>query len=1110
MAASPAPARARVPLRRTHLLKALARPWKVAALCAPAGFGKTTLAAQYARGRDTLWCRLSPEDRVPGHLLESLLLAAERARHPFGVRTRRLFESRRDMERDGALLTARFLDELRERGRRRLVVLDEVHALDEARAALQWLRRVIEESGPAVHFLLAGRGECPLPLARLDLEGGSLVLRAADLRFTRQELERLVPAAVRGGQGGMTDPLLATLAGWPAGVVLAARHLERRRRAPLPDARLRAAHGEPSEQRLAAALDYLAEEVFAPLPESLRASLCRAALLDELDAGALRAVLGEAGAAFAREVERRDLFVERLPDGGAPRFHPLFRSFLRARWEASVPALGRRGLSERLARHWMGRGQAARAIRTLAEAGLIEEAVRLFDRAAALRPRARVDALGPVALEITRGAGASSALPPGLLLLGAYQARDARRDPEATRLAREAQAGFLRERGAMAAARAFGLETEVALKGGRMREARLEAGRLLRRIPRRERAARGVLARHLGSLELHMGEPARARATLAWAARELAGSGNEIEQAEIALGRATVAYTEGHWDVYLRLARRALAVFRRAGYLERAGTTLINMGEACTYLGLEEVALAHFDEAAGFLPRRGGEEDPYLLIYRARALSEQGELAEAARRFACARVPVARTGHPTQPAELDVWEGICARRRGSLRAAEGALGRAEAAFAAMDSPSWQTLVRMEFALVRGLAGRDVEALRELARTARVTRRLGDRKELARNALFEARVRLASGTPWRAPLARALRALVQLDYLVLLRKEADVAVPLLAAALGDRALSGLARRCVAALPDPLPARIAAAASGTSPAGGMRAGVRRPAAYAPHSSRPGGQPAARASGGAIEIRMLGGFEVVRDGAPVRFPRSAAAALVACLALRRGAVRRETLAEALWPGLAARASRNRFDVALNAARRALEPSVPARGPFQVLTSEGGLCRLAGSGITTDVGVYDRLARDCEGFLERRARARWSGGGGPDAREARRALAPLEQALAAYRGELLPEFPDAVWAEAERERLRDRHHRLLVGLAAIALSLAEPARTIEAARRVLAEDPLHEEALRLVMRALAAEGERAAALRLYRDFERRLAAELDTEPGPETAALGRELASA
>ena len=56
-------------------------------------------------------------------------------------------------------------------------------------------------------------------------------------------------------------------------------------------------------------------------------------------------------------------------------------------------------------------------------------------------------------------------------------------------------------------------------------------------------------------------------------------------------------------------------------------------------------------------------------------------------------------------------------------------------------------------------------------------------------------------------------------------------------------------------------------------------------------------------------------------------------------------------------------------------------------------------------------------------------------------------------------------------------------------------------------AADPLHEEALKVLLRGLGGRGERAAALRSYQEFARRLAEELDTTPSPETAALCREL---
>src|SRR5206468_8754122 len=108
-----------------------------------------------------------------------------------------LFRSRRDMERDGRLLTASFLSELAPARGERLVVLDDVHVLAEARPAAQWLGNLLEESGPAVRFLLTCRGECPVPLARVELERGIVRLGAPDLLFTGEEEDRLLRTRFR-------------------------------------------------------------------------------------------------------------------------------------------------------------------------------------------------------------------------------------------------------------------------------------------------------------------------------------------------------------------------------------------------------------------------------------------------------------------------------------------------------------------------------------------------------------------------------------------------------------------------------------------------------------------------------------------------------------------------------------------------------------------------------------------------------------------------------------------------------------------------------------------------------------------------------------------------
>jgi len=60
---------------------------------------------------------------------------------------------------------------------------------------------------------------------------------------------------------------------------------------------------------------------------------------------------------------------------------------------------------------------------------------------------------------------------------------------------------------------------------------------------------------------------------------------------------------------------------------------------------------------------------------------------------------------------------------------------------------------------------------------------------------------------------------------------------------------------------------------------------------------------------------------------------------------------------------------------------------------------------------------------------------------------------------------------------------------------------------RLVLARDELHEEALRALMVAHAAQGDRTPALRAYQRFAERLKRELEAEPSRETRAIFERL---
>ncbi len=1065
-------------LLRPRLMGALNAPWKVALLTAPAGCGKSTLALQCSAGRSALWCRIHPEDADPFRLFSRLLAAGNALRPPVGRRTLQLFESRRDPERDDALLTGTFLSELESRHGETLLVLDDIHQLAGAHTALRWLSRLISETGPRVRFLLTCRGECPISLARIPLQGGLVSLDAAELAFTPAEERRFLRGMLGAANTRRAEDVTRPLQGWAAGLALAARSLAR-----TAGAKVRTPAKPGSGEAQAPILEFLSTEVYRPLPPRLQRALSRAAVLEDLEPALVRVLLGTREARYLlEEIRRRDLFVQTLPDGGeGGRFHPLFREYLLGRLRKEQGEASWKEMHVRLARHWLAGDEPARAARLLSDAGASDQALRAFEVAASNSPAGETRGLGAAARTLFEMDPAPGRKSPWLGFHLAEDARERGRHEDAIRLSREAQAGFM-ERGDWAlAARAFRLECQAAMETGRLLPSLSRGRAMLARVPPGCRAERGLFARHLGFLSLYSGKSAGARRWLSEAYELLKGPGRAVDRAEAFVLLATVDYTEGRWDKYLRAASAALPVFRGAGYARRVMALLLNMSEACIYLGEEARALAYLDEVRSTHSTRPSPGDQAIeAVLRARAYSETGAWAEARKQFARARAAVRESGSKIRELEWLVWAGILARRLGQSARAEDLLGRAEAGFADADSPSWLNLVRMEMALVWGLRGDPARALKSLAAARHHSR--GDRKELARNFLFEARVRQAAGTPHGEPLTRSLRILDREDYLVLLRKEADIARPLLANA--GESKGDLWVRALAALP----AFPRAAAS------------RRVAGRAAH---PGA-----AAAGAIHLRLLGGFHLMVGGREIPMTRRSSQALLALLALRRGTpVRRETLTEQLWPEVEQAPARNRFDVALNAARAAVEPGAPPRGPYRVLLAEAGMCRLGAEGLTTDVGEFERLARECEPAVLRSGSNFPDPGEDPPLRDLLGDLRKLEAATGAYQGDLLPGTPWERWLQAERDRLRAIRHRLLLALGRLSLRMRRPGRAVDAAAAVLETDPLREDAVQLLMRGLAATGRRPQALQAFREFRARLRRELAAAPDPRTAALHDEL---
>ena len=317
--------------------------YKLILVSAPAGYGKTTLLAEWARASrwPVAWLTVSGETGEADHVERFMryLLAAweivqpEITQTPLGV----LLQSQAP---DIQAVLAAFLNAGEQAPNPVVFVLDDYHLVTSP-AIYEAVTFLLDHLPPKLHFVLASRSEPPLPLARYRARGQLLELRADELRFTREESEAFLTKVVALPLApNDIDALQAGTEGWIAGLQLASLALQRR---PPGAETLPLVSGR---QRFIA--DFLAEDVLHHLPPEQQRFLLRTSILHRLCGPLCDAVTeGTDGQAMLEALARENLFIEPLDDRRVwRRYHPLFADFLqdelRRRHPDEVAGLHRR------------------------------------------------------------------------------------------------------------------------------------------------------------------------------------------------------------------------------------------------------------------------------------------------------------------------------------------------------------------------------------------------------------------------------------------------------------------------------------------------------------------------------------------------------------------------------------------------------------------------------------------------------------------------------------------------------------------------------------------------------------------------------------------------
>lgn len=316
--------------RLLHLLRDTARA-PLTLLAAPAGFGKTTLLAEWhaTLAAPCAWVALDPYDNDPIRFWRYILAALD-AIHP-GAAADGLALLQAPQPPPAETLVAVLARACAAVAQPFYLVLDDYHVIERPEIHAR-LADVLQALPPHARLVIASRMDPPLPLARLRARGQLIEIRASELRFEPGEAAAFLSATMG---LHLRDDQIATLEqrteGWAAGLQLAALSLRGRQDV---DVFL---HAFTGSHRLV--LDYLSDEVLARQPETVRTFLEQTAILDRLSAPLCDAVTESSGSQRMLEaLEHANLFLIPLDDERVwYRYHHLFAEVLRAQARTQDP-----------------------------------------------------------------------------------------------------------------------------------------------------------------------------------------------------------------------------------------------------------------------------------------------------------------------------------------------------------------------------------------------------------------------------------------------------------------------------------------------------------------------------------------------------------------------------------------------------------------------------------------------------------------------------------------------------------------------------------------------------------------------------------------------------
>ena len=316
---------------------------KLTLLSAPAGFGKTTLVAEWLQKNSIdnwqfsfgdcrySWLSLDKADEDPIRFLTYFIASMQNVESGFGEAALAWLKSTNQSPSEAVWTVV--INEIASLAGEVVLILDDFHLITgpEIHDSLTFL---LDNQPPHFHLFLITRADPPWPLARLRSQFDLNEIRIGELRFTVEETAVFLNQIM---QLNLSLNQLRTLdqqtEGWVAGLQMAALSMKGQSNAAEFINAFAGSHRY--------ILDYLVEEVLEKQSDDIQDFLLKSSILSQLSAPLCQIVTGRADCQpLLAQLEQDNLFIISLDDERQWfRYHHLFADLLQNRLEQTYPEL---------------------------------------------------------------------------------------------------------------------------------------------------------------------------------------------------------------------------------------------------------------------------------------------------------------------------------------------------------------------------------------------------------------------------------------------------------------------------------------------------------------------------------------------------------------------------------------------------------------------------------------------------------------------------------------------------------------------------------------------------------------------------------------------------